>query len=274
MGNKFTSPIKIKSMFKSIIILTALMFAMTISRAQTAMQLTGSDCNGVNHNLFSDLDSGRAVILFFFMDNCGSCPPPAQKIQSMTTNLLKRYPGKIKGYVMPYNNSTTCTATKSWVSNNNLSFYIPYDSGAVQVANYGGFGMPTVVLVGGKDHRVIFSTQSFTTPDTAIMRDSIVNLLDPTAAVKKIGIDIHGLNLFPNPSTGNIGVSFFLQNPAILHLEVIDISGKIQKSFSIGNVAKGQISQNLDVHDLNNGMYFLRIIVNGESIMKEIIINK
>lgn len=134
-----------------------------------------STAMGFSHDLMSDLDSGKAVILHFFMPNCGSCPPPAQKIQKMANNLLKTYPGMVRAYVMPFNNSTTCATTSSWVSTNGLSLYVPYDSGAMQVANY-GWGMPTVVLLGGKNHRIMFSTLSFSTSDTIMMRDSMIAL--------------------------------------------------------------------------------------------------
>ena len=41
--------------------------------------------------LFADLDAGNAVVLFYFMPSCGSCPPPARKVQTMMTNVLKQY---------------------------------------------------------------------------------------------------------------------------------------------------------------------------------------
>lgn len=171
-------------MKKSIFLIIALMFTMMISKAQTVMQINGADCNGMNHDLYADLDSGKAVIVFFWMPSCGSCPPPAQKIQKMANNVMATYPNKVTAYAMPFNNSTSCATSASWTSTNSLPLFMPYDSGATQVANYGGFGMPTVVLLGGKapNRRVMFSTLSFATSDTTIMRDSIINILKSTTA--------------------------------------------------------------------------------------------
>lgn len=73
------------------------------------MQLSGVDCNANTHDLLADLDAGKAVILHFFMQNCGSCPPPAKKIQAMANNILAMHPGMITAYAMPFNNTTTCT---------------------------------------------------------------------------------------------------------------------------------------------------------------------
>jgi hypothetical protein len=41
------------------------------SIAQTVSQISGPDCNGQNHDLYQELDAGKAVILHFFMSNCG-----------------------------------------------------------------------------------------------------------------------------------------------------------------------------------------------------------
>jgi hypothetical protein len=43
------------------------------------------------------------------MPNCASCPPPAQKIQTMANNILANHPGVITAYAMPFNNTTTCS---------------------------------------------------------------------------------------------------------------------------------------------------------------------
>jgi hypothetical protein len=71
-------------MTKSILTTIALMFVMTISKAQTTgMQFSGKDCNGNPVDLFADLDAGKIVILHFFMPSCGSCPPPWNDLQQL-----------------------------------------------------------------------------------------------------------------------------------------------------------------------------------------------
>ena len=74
---------------KHLFIILTLIFSTALfnsSNAQTVMQLDRMDCNGMKHDLFSDLDSGKAVVLFFWMPNCSSCPPPAKKILAMMNN--------------------------------------------------------------------------------------------------------------------------------------------------------------------------------------------
>lgn len=193
-------------MNKFIISIITFLMISTFSKAQSVLPLNGLDCNGVSHDLYADLDAGKASILFFWMPSCSSCPPPAMEIQKMVNKILVNYPGKVTAYAMPFNNTTSCTSSSSWVSTNSLSLYMPYDSGATQVANYGGFGMPTVVLLGGKgtNRRVMFSTLSYTASDTTIMRDSILNILKSTTGTLSLDCsNIYTMGTLTNGSTAS-----------------------------------------------------------------------
>ena len=107
-------------MKKSIFLSFALITILTISKAQTtAMQFSGQDCNGNSVDLYADLDAGKAVVLFYYMPNCVSCPPVAKKVQAMANNINDMHPGMVKGYAFPFQNTTTCTYSSSWVSTNN-----------------------------------------------------------------------------------------------------------------------------------------------------------
>ncbi|MBC7383258.1 MAG: T9SS type A sorting domain-containing protein [Bacteroidia bacterium] len=252
-------------MKKSILLSLVLTFVITISKAQTtAMNFNKKDCSGTMHNLFTDLDAGNAVILHFFMPNCGSCPPPAQKIQAMANNILKSHPGKIKAYAIPFNNSTTCSYASTWVSSNGLSLYTALDSGSAQVAHYGGFGMPTVVVLGGIDHKVLFSTLSFSTSDTTTMRNSILNMLNGTAGIDtKIINDIPAISVFPNPAIDNMQIELNLSQTSNIKIEVINMLGEIVSAVYNGKAGEGVLRKEVSTTDFSNGIYFVRVISNN-----------
>lgn len=260
-------------MTKSLFLSIALMFVITISKAQTAMQFNGVDCNSNPVDLFADLDAGRAVILHFYMPSCGSCPPPAQKIQAMANKINATHPGMVKGYAFPFQNSTTCTYSSSWVSSNNLStLYAPMDSGATQVAYYGGFGMPTVVLLGGTDHRVMFSTQSFSTSDTTIMRDSILNLLNSSTGIEDLTNTVSSFSIFPNPANDNVSINLDLKETSILLIDVTDITGK-QVAIISEEKQNGIVTKQFNTAVLPNGNYFVRVKMNGKITTQKLTIN-
>lgn len=257
-------------MRKIIQILFVLCVSVT-ANAQTAMQISGQDCHGVSHDMFSELDAGKAVVVFFFMPSCTSCPPPAQKIQSMANNIMETHPGMITAYAMPYNNSATCTYTSSWVSTNSVPLYAPYDSGATQVAYYGGFGMPTVVLLGGKDHRVMFSTLSFTASDTTIMRDSILALLSLTGLKENIDL-VSNLELYPSPAVDHVNVNLDLKTNAVLKMELTDMTGKQVAFLSEEKHHAGMVSMQVNTNNISSGNYIFRLTVNGKVLNRKITI--
>ncbi len=248
----------------SIVVLAFVLIA-TISKAQTvAAPFNGVDCNGTMHDLFTDLDAGKAVALHFYMPNCGSCPPPAQAIQEMANTINASHPGMVKGYAFPFQNSTTCAYSSSWVSTNGLSsIYVPMDSGAYQVAYYGGFGMPTVVLLGGLDHRVMFSTQSFAISDTSIMRDSIMALL--STGLNSFENNIASVQLYPNPAQSKTFVDLTVTKSQKVQIELFDVSGKFIRSVYNNVSLAGSLKREIEVSELPNGVYFLKISAEGVS---------
>lgn len=228
----------------------------------TAMPMSGLDCNGNSMDVFADLNAGKAVVLFYYMPNCGTCPPHASRIQSMVNNVMNTYPGMVTGYAFPFQNTTTCAYSQSWVTNNSLNFYAPMDSGAASVAYYGGFGMPTVVLLGGLDHRIMFSTQNMTVGDTTIMRDSILNLF--ATGVNTLPGFISAFNTFPNPSNTSVQIELNLTKASMIKLEVVNILGEIVEIAFNGETGPGLFRKEISTAAYPNGTYFIRITSEGE----------
>jgi len=257
----------------SILFITLLWLSVYSVKAQTtAMDFQGVDCNGNNVHLFNDLDAGQAVVLFYYMPSCGTCPPPAQKIQAMANKINATCEGMVKGYAYPYQNSTTCAYSSGWVSSNGLPLYHPMDSGAVQVAYYGGFGMPTVVLVGGTNHDVLWSTQNFVDSDTTTMRDLILNMAC-VAGVNENNEIISDLELFPNPANTSINVNFSVENNSNVKIELIDLLGKVILSRNEVAVQNGNVEQSFDCRELQNGNYLMKIKINDKVSIRKFVVS-
>lgn len=255
---------------KKIILFLTLIFTVTISNAQFPLQISGNDCDGVPHDLFAELDAGKASVLFFFMDNCGACPPPANVIQLMMNNVTDVYPGMVTGYAFSYLNSTTCADVSDWVANYGHLF-APYDSGEYAVAYYGGFGMPTVVLLGGSgaNKRVMFSTLSFVTSDTIIMRDSILALFNSTIGISDLPSSVSLFNVYPNPANNNIAVSINLEERLNVMVDVADISGK-QLAIIMDQERQGLVNTQYNIAELPAGNYLIRLRADGKIITRKI----
>lgn len=259
--------------FKSALLLGLIILGSMTSnvRAQTtAMNFTGMDCNSNPVNLFNDLDGGNAVVLFFYMPNCGTCPPPAQKIQTMANNINASHPGLVKGFAFPFQNSTTCASVQSWVTTNNLSLFAPMDSGATQVAYYGGFGMPTVVLLGGMNRDVLFVTQNFTTSDTTVMRDLILGLMANTNELETDGLKF---KISPNPSADFLTLNFTAPMNSELFVELVDLNGKLIFATSKEMTNEGENTKEINISSIENGNYFLNVHLNEKVQAQKVIIS-
>ena len=240
------------------------------AQATTAMQLSGTDCNGVYHDLFADLDAGKVVLLHFFMASCGSCPPPAQAIQAMANNVMMSHPGMITGYAIPFNNTTDCNYTAAWVSSNGLSLYAPFDSGQTQVAHYGGFGMPTVVMLAGSNHSVLFTSLSFSISDTTEMRDSILSFFNSTAGINDLPNSVAAFNVFPNPVSDVMSINLELKESSSVLIDITGITGKQIAIIADEKQSTGFAKKQFSTSTLPNGNYLVRLSVNGKSVTKKI----
>ena len=229
----------------------------------TAMDFQRMDCNGNMQHLYADLDAGNAVILEFFMQNCTPCINAGNKLEMMKSDLLTEFPGKVKSYAIGYTNSYSCASNLNWVTSNGFTS-IPMDSGATQVAYYGGFGMPTIVILGGTDHRVLGSAYiGFTTSDTTQMASDIRAFLSTPTGTDPGLEATGGISLYPNPTRGDISLSLNAAEPGSLSMEVMDLAGRKVMYTEPEMIAAGPSTRQLKIAQLPAGTYLLRTNLNG-----------
>ena len=65
--------------------------------------------------------------------------------------------------------------------------------------------------------------------------------------------------VFPNPASSNIQVQLDLEKEEDVQLSIINAAGQSIRSFQFGTLAKGFQSLDIDVSDLNTGLYLLKL---------------
>ena len=250
---------------KRIILLICIAGSITFSSAQvsTAMDFTLTDCNATTHNLYEDyLDNEEVVIMEFFM-TCASCATVGQKLDPMYMDLTTEFPGMVNFFAIAYNNTYSCATINSW-RNTNTPNAVALDSGAVQVSYYGGMGMPTVVVVGGSSHQVIYNSQyDGASGDTAAIHTAITNFF-ATAGIESITSNIK-FSSYPNPATTVLNLELNVTETAQTQIEMIDMTGKVVREISNSELTSGTHKFQVETSDLPNGIYFVRINSNGKS---------
>jgi aminopeptidase N len=144
----------------------------------------------------------------------------------------------------------------------------------IQVKVALGFGDTTVtvfndktsqsfeILVKEKPSNVIFD------PNNLILKDvETVNVL----ASEPIFGDTFGLNVFPNPSSDEINVSFQLTKNAIAKLSIIDFSGKEIYIGQEEKLPQGNHSQRINIDQFSAGIYIVNLNVDGRNESRKLI---
>jgi len=86
-------------------------------------------------------------------------------------------------------------------------------------------------------------------------------------------IDTKEMSVFPNPFYDKTQISFSLNSTQKIRIDVYNIIGERVYSIERGNFASGKHVIELDRGKLKNGIYFIRMNIDGKSIIEKIIIN-
>lgn len=255
-------------------LLLAALLGNTIANAQTtAMDFTMNDCNSVMHNLYSELDPGNVIIMEFF-HTCPSCAAAANDLKAMYQDLTATYgTTKVRFYVTPYDDGYNCTSVLNWVNTNGLSsVVVPFDSGGVQTAYYGGMGMPTIVVAAGSTHKLLYlcnQTVPFYTSDTTLIGTAIRNFLDSTyAGVSNIQSNV-SISIFPNPTTDELTISIEAKEAGMLKLELANITGDKVAGLTEEKIQTGVWKKNFPI-SLSNGIYFIKGSLNEKPFQEKV----
>lgn len=252
-------------MYIFIAALSVFFYSKQVAAQTTAMNFSILDCAGNPHELYADLDAGKVVIIEFFMTSCGSCITAGNTLEALKSDLLVEYPGMVKSYAFGYTNSYSCATVSSWVTTNGFTS-IPSDSGAAQVAYYGGFGMPTIVVLGGgTNHEVLGSPYiGFSSSDTTTMGSDIRDFLNGNVGIEDHHEALENLNIYPNPANGQVTISFDLSTSSDMAIEVTDLTGRIVLSVMNEKLISGTVVRTINTSGLAEGNYLIRINRNGE----------
>lgn len=230
----------------------------------TAMDFNRMDCNGNMQHLFADLDAGNAVILEFFMQSCNPCITAGTKLEAMKADLLAEFPGKIKSYATGFTNTYSCASNANWVSTNGFTS-IPMDSGAAQVAYYGGMGMPTIVILGGGSNHTILGAPylGFSTSDTTMMAMDIRNFLGTATGVADGTTRANDISIYPNPSSSFVTFKYNALADGDLSIQALDLTGRLVLPLLQEQVAAGEVVRTLNTSAIAAGSYLMQVRHNG-----------
>eukprot|EP01012_Entosiphon_sulcatum_P032461 TRINITY_DN41284_c0_g1_i1.p1 TRINITY_DN41284_c0_g1~~TRINITY_DN41284_c0_g1_i1.p1 ORF type:complete len:258 (-),score=52.50 TRINITY_DN41284_c0_g1_i1:283-1056(-) len=241
---------------KKFFIAASLMLATSASFAQTnATDWTATDCSSTSHNLFTDLNSGKIVVMVWVMP-CGSCINGATAAYNAYQSFATSNPGKVVYYLSDDMGDASCTDLNTWITSNSIGTLsnMTVFSNAGNVINendFGGSGMPHVVVMGGTDHKIYYNKKNSATNDLSGITAAVNSALKATA-VSNVANTIR-FSASPNPATNTISINY---GKAVKSISITALNGQVVKELSMGN---GKVNPVINTADLSAGIYTIRI---------------
>lgn len=79
-------------------------------------------------------------------------------------------------------------------------------------------------------------------------------------------------NIYPNPATTTLNLSFDLNENAEVKINLLGVDGKSVRAFYKNNLSSGKQELIFDVNDVKAGIYFLQMIVNNQTTYQKVLI--
>ncbi len=239
------------------------LFALSLSStfAQTAPDFTFTDIDGESHSLSDALAENKVILLDFFFVDCGPCQQWAPEIDA----IIEDFEG---------------TTLEIWaISDRDYNAYIQasifnsthehHKVGGVQGggndilnlfdANFTFKAHPSYSII-CSDGSITWDIWPISTGANEIRNQltedcGVTELSSSTSAIE----GLKAVQVFPNPASDNITVEFDLATSTTMAIEVYNTLGQKVKSIQTVAYATGAQTVNVDVSDLTEGLYVLKM---------------
>lgn len=240
-------------------LLTLLIVALMpfISGAQTAVNFNCNDCAGNNHDLFTELDAGKVIVISWVMP-CGSCIGPTLTASNIVQSYASSNPGQVFLYVVDDYANTNCTALNGWCSTNGITA-TTFSDASINMLDYNSTpGMPKIVVLGGgSSHTVFFNEVNAASGNATAMQAAIDSAL--LTGVSEVKSALSEVALYPNPAINSSVLNVSVKQQAEVQVNVVDALGQNVLSVFSGTMMPGEHVLAINVTELAVGIYFVQV---------------
>jgi hypothetical protein len=242
-------------MKKTILIFTLLLSGAMSSYGQVATDFNVLDCSGNPHHLFAELDAGKVVVINWVMP-CEFCIASSLDAYVAVNSFSTSHPGRVLYYLADDFADNTCQTLTAWGNNFGFTNCPKFSDAAISMDDYGGFGMPKIVVVGGNHHQVYFNKENSTAGIYAAINKALIG-------ENTLGLEQHnpsGLTIttYPNPAVSSVNVTYRLNKSSMVRINVTDMPGRIVRTSS-GQMDAGKHGLEFETSTLSNGIYFIEV---------------
>lgn len=238
------------------IITTLLILSAVQSFSQTAVNFTCNDCAGANHDLFTEHNAGKVIVICWVMP-CASCKGPTLTTYNVVKSFEAAYPDRVKLYIVDDYANTTCAALNSWCNSNGFTDALRFSDASIRMTDYGSAGMPKIVVTGNTTHHVYYNANtsvnivSLQTAISSAINDFAVSAGQPEDSDKPI---------FPNPADRKATIDVSSFGNVLPSVTLYDVQGKLVDAAiaTVGHVCE------ISTEGIPDGMYMVIIENNAK----------
>lgn len=108
-------------------------------------------------------------------------------------------------------------------------------------------------------------------PEGEIYCNSITIQEGTGTGIESISDKISALNIFPNPVSDEVGLSFDLKQAEKVSAQFYSLNGKLSRELFNENASEGYFSRSYKMNDIPSGIYLLQLNVGNTSVTKKIV---
>lgn len=238
----------------------------------TATNFNCNDCSSVAHDLFSELDSGKVIIICWVMP-CGACTGPAKTTYNVAQTYATSHPNRVLFYLADDNANTSCTSLKSWADGEGITNVTRFSNAAIKMTDYGTAGMPKVVILGRTAHTVFYNANN------GVNSTSIINAIDSAlVSTSTTGISnqvnlFSSLNLFLNPANDFTNIAVNLEKSTKVNIEIYNQIGQKVSNLYNSIIPAGESMIEIPTSELNNGIYIVNVASADNNKMLKLVVS-
>jgi PKD repeat protein len=113
-------------------------------------------------------------------------------------------------------------------------------------------------------------TPDSTNPGNNIFIDDIN--VGSTTGISSVQKENVNWSVFPNPANENINIEFFLNEAQSITIDMIDVTGKVVKSYSINRANAGIHKEIINLNSYSRGLYFIKLSGTSITSVKKLVL--
>lgn len=236
----------------------------------TATNFNCNDCSGTNHDLFTELDAGKIIVLVWVMP-CATCIAPSRSAYDVVQTYSASHPGRVLFYLADDYADTPCNTLTSWANTNSMPNAVVFSNTIVDPSDYGAVGMPKIVVLGGSGHTVYYNEDNGN--NLSGVKPAIDSALAATG-ISEISTDAANLSAYFNSGSNQISVSFMRNEMAQVSIRISDMAGKIIIDGNYDNTMQGENTVQICAGEMENGIYLLTLTQEDQTVTTKLLVTK